>query len=65
MTFKVDSIGKSLSDLHELIVNGTGTLVYIRKTFLMGRYVEIPLLELIDYFQILSISGGSNLFRTF
>ena len=28
--------------------------------------MEIPLLELIDYFQILSlVSSGSNLFRTF
>ena len=31
----------------------------------MVKYVEIPLLELIEYFQILPILSGSNLFRKF
>jgi CHRD domain len=47
--------GKTLSDLHELIDNG---LVYVSihsKDFPNGEIVEIPLLGLIEYFQILPI----------
>ena len=52
--------GKSLSDLHRSINNEQCTLLFIRKTFPMVKYVGIPLLGLIEYFQILLTLSGSS-----
>ena len=53
--------GKTLSDLHKLIDNGTVYISIHTKDFPTVKYVEIPLLGLIEYIQILPTSSGSSL----